>query len=446
MRDIRRHAELFAQLIRPSGSGRLATFARRLKSLDNSTVYPFLLCIQSMPASRLSADKRDQIIQDLESWLVRRFVCQLTNKNYNRFFVSLLQKVKRAPDDVDLASLVRNELCRSGETTAVWPTDGDFLSSWLSKELYAKSRSDRSVMILRAIEEKIRTARIEKIEWPAQLSVEHLLPQKGSLHDYPYADPMPSRIGETNESCRNRVIHTVGNLTLLTGELNAAASNGPFPGKAAKIAADSDLRLNAWLRSDAPTEWSEASIVERGEELFEAAKDVWFRPAEIDGEVDVLEPPSRGVWRFTDQTSLRAKKSALLLAALARREGVEFRSQSNARFVSVDGQVRAAVTVSKLYEERGAFPYWYAYHPEWDEFLAAATLGLIVFGCMDKNTGFAIPRDVLQPKLALLNTTVRRDSGKMHWHIHLVERAHSFALLLPKAGDEFDLSPYLIET
>ena len=37
----------------------------------------------------------------------------------------------------------------------------------------------------------------------------------------------------------------MGNLTLLTQELNSSISNGPFVDKSTAIAADSDLRLNA---------------------------------------------------------------------------------------------------------------------------------------------------------------------------------------------------------
>lgn len=45
------------------------------------------------------------------------------------------------------------------------------------------------------------------------------------------------------------MLHTIGNLTLMTQSLNAAVSNGPFEAKSTAIAVDSDLRLNAWLRN-----------------------------------------------------------------------------------------------------------------------------------------------------------------------------------------------------
>lgn len=302
--DLKAYAEVFSQLIEPVGSDRAATLARRLKALDTSTVYPLLLHLLAMPAERLSIASRDAILEDLESWLVRRFVGWLTNKNYNRFFVSLLQKVKRAPEGADLVEIVRAELTRSGDPTTRWPTDAEFLDAWLTKPIYAKSRPDRSAMMLRALEGHLHTRRNEAIGLPNKLSVEHLLPQKGSLADYPHATSLLRRDTETVEARRERMINTIGNLTLLTGELNASASNGPFPEKVVKIVADSDLRLNAWLRRDPPSTWDEGDILQRGEELFSSALEVWPRPAtEPENRADE-ESPTKAVRRFTQAGAL----------------------------------------------------------------------------------------------------------------------------------------------
>ena len=88
---------------------------------------------------------KDQILDDLESWLTRRYVCQLTNKNYNKFFVSLLAKLKRASAPDNLAEIVRSELTRSADVTTVWPSDNEFKAAWLSIPIYTKvsSRPER---------------------------------------------------------------------------------------------------------------------------------------------------------------------------------------------------------------------------------------------------------------------------------------------------------------
>jgi hypothetical protein len=192
--------------------------------------------------------------------------------------VSLLSKVKNAPASASIADVVRAELTRSSDTTLNWPDDQELEIGWLSKPIYVKSRADRSAMVLRVIEDKMHTSRNEAVTLTRPLTVEHLLPQKGTLADYPFSTNMPLASGETPERCRARLINTIGNLTLLTQELNSSISNGPFLDKSKEIAADSDLRLNAWLRSGPRATWSEDDILSRGKELLTAAVQVWSRP------------------------------------------------------------------------------------------------------------------------------------------------------------------------
>jgi uncharacterized protein with ParB-like and HNH nuclease domain len=444
--DLKAYSRVFQSLVQPKGEDRASQLARRLRALDNSTVYPVLLYLMSIPVERLSPVMRDQILSDIESWLVRRFVCQLTNKNYNRFFVSLLGKMKAAPPGDDLTQVVRTELSRSRDVTTRWPSDEEFEAAWVTKPIYAKSRPDRSAMILRAIEAHIRTSKSEAVTLPDQLSVEHLLPQKGTLMDYPYADELPLQVGESPERCRERLLHTIGNLTLLTTELNSSVSNGPFAGKVANIAANSDLRLNAWMRADAPDRWSEDAVTSRGRELFASARAIWLRP---DGEPENLEDDevaaaSKGEWKFSDPALRQAKRDEIV-AALEVREGVKLLAETVAKHRSPHDAVRTVVAISKLYEDRGGFPYWYAYHPDWDDYLATGEKGYLLLGCMDRSVGYAIPRDVLRPLLDALNTTTRADTGKSHWHIHLVERNDGLALLLPKTDSVLSVEPYRVD-
>ncbi len=277
--DLKAQSDRFKQLITPNGTDRLSIFARRLKALDTSTVYPVLMYLTSLPKTVLPADQFDRTIADLESYLVRRLICGLTSKNYNKFFLGLLVKAKKAvAEGASVSDAVRDELLRSAEKTATWPTDDEFKKAWLGEPVYLKTRTDRAAMVLRALEESMRTAKNEAVSLPVSLTIEHLLPQKFAIKDYPYAVPMPLKEDETPERCRARVMHAIGNLTLLTQSLNTAVSNGPFVAKSAAIAAESDLRLNAWLRAGAHTVWSETEIATRATKLFEFALVIWSRP------------------------------------------------------------------------------------------------------------------------------------------------------------------------
>ena len=278
LRDFSKYRGHFISLVRPQGDSQLAGLARKLDSLDTNTVYPVLLYLMGLPEETLSAVEKNEASGLLESWLIRRFVCGLTPKNYNRFFLSLLNKIKEAiAANTNVIDCILSNLTRSSDVTTRWPNDDEFLKGWLNNQLYMKSRPDRSGMLLRAINKRMLTTRNEQINWTdTGMSVEHLLPQKGTLEDYPYsAEAVLKQPEETSEIFRKRIIDTVGNLTLLTLPLNASISNGAFPHKVTEIAADSDLRLNAEFRNDAPQSWDEESIRSRGERLFAYALELW---------------------------------------------------------------------------------------------------------------------------------------------------------------------------
>ena len=278
LNSLKHRSDHFARLIVPNGNDRLSAFARRLRSLDTSTVYPILLLLMELTPDRLTLDARDRIVADLESYLVRRFVCHMTTKNYNRFFLSLLRQLKRASEQgQDMAHVARTELLKPTEPTVIWPSDTTFRNGWVGNALYVKSRPDRSAMILLAVNDALRTSRSERITQSQELTVEHLLPQEWEPH-YPLPSNQPDDEEETPEQRRQRLMNTIGNLTLLTGPLNASISNGPFIGKAREIVRLSDLRINAPFREGQFESWDENNILKRGEDLFETATIIWPRP------------------------------------------------------------------------------------------------------------------------------------------------------------------------
>ena len=80
LQSLKSNSDNFSRLIAPEGYDRVSVFARRLRSLDTSTAYPILLLLMELSPDKLSIESRDVILTDLESYLVRRFVCGLTTK------------------------------------------------------------------------------------------------------------------------------------------------------------------------------------------------------------------------------------------------------------------------------------------------------------------------------------------------------------------------------
>ena len=72
---------------------------------------------------------------------------------------------------------------------------------------------------------------------------------------------------------RDRLKHTLGNLTLLAGSLNPALSRSPWEVKKAELLRCGQPRLSRELH--ALEDWAEREILARGEVLAEVACGVW---------------------------------------------------------------------------------------------------------------------------------------------------------------------------
>jgi Protein of unknown function (DUF1524) len=125
-------------------------------------------------------------------------------------------------------------------------------------------------MVLEALEWQQYGSKQERAPFTdANYSVEHILPQNPVERDWPL--PVPAEADtHTREAVweeRQRLTHTIGNLTLVTGALNAALSNTAYD-KKLKMYDDSVLRFNRYFRKHEQTTWNEANINERGRHLF----------------------------------------------------------------------------------------------------------------------------------------------------------------------------------
>ncbi len=278
---IRTHSDVFANLVEPKDDFPWAAFARRLKGLDISSVYPILLFLMVSAGDRVDPDALPGIFCDLESYLVRRFVCNLPTKSYVKVFVGLLRRL-HAADKID-RGLVSDYLAEGHSSAMVWPDDALFERHWLDRPIYNEVQSSRVALILQALNRQLHGVKQENIQYIGPLSVEHVMPVRWET-----AWPAPAEVEvvDGHESAieqRNRVIHTFGNLTLLTQALNSSVSNGPYATKRPEIAQQSLIRINTWFQ-DAET-WDEAAIRTRGRRLFEEALALWPRPPRVDGTV-----------------------------------------------------------------------------------------------------------------------------------------------------------------
>lgn len=279
---LQKFSRIFVRFFTPDGDTRLDLFLNRLQQLDISTIYPLLFYLLSERV-QLSQPELDGMAVDLESYLVRRLVCGLTGKNYNRFFIGLLNQL-HSSTEINRKQLQKLLLEPKGDTGR-WPSDDEFRSKFLSQPIYRTNRN-RVPMLLLALDRQMFTNKQEKVTVHSKLTIEHILPQKYKVQDYPF--PAGTGLDETQLRLhRDELIHTMGNLTLLTSALNSAVSNGPFKDKKPEIAQKSLLMLNAYFQSaNLGNRWIESEITARGEYLFKFACQVWPYPEGTKGAGD----------------------------------------------------------------------------------------------------------------------------------------------------------------
>ena len=210
------------------------------------------------------------VLTDLESFLVRRMICGLTTKNYNTLMRSLIQKLQG--DDTFSAQAVRDFLLAQDAESTRWPKDDEFEKAWLHRPVYDVLTRARVRIVLEALELAMYTGKSEKITIHDKLTIEHVLPQEWKAH-WPLPEGVP--VDEATKK-REALLHTVGNLTLVTDKLNPAMSNGPWPSKKAALGEHSSLAMNRKLV--ALKDWGEVAVEVRSKELLDLAKAIWPRP------------------------------------------------------------------------------------------------------------------------------------------------------------------------
>lgn len=245
-------------------------FFRALDGADTTTVLPLTLLLFRIPG--LSAERRARALTAIESYLVRRMLCGSTSRPYNRFFVDMLKPVAADPDVADETILVA--LASSSAASAVWPTDDQLRPHLLSHPLYGWIARKRVEYVLWEIELELRgTSKTEKlVDKPGKLSIEHILPQQWETH-WPVADPADAKI-----EARAGLINVLGNLTLVTGELNSSLSNAAWLTKRERLT-KSVLLLNADIW--AVEQWGDAAVAARGHALTEMVLARWPGPAKM---------------------------------------------------------------------------------------------------------------------------------------------------------------------
>ena len=246
----------------------IESFLYRRQVMDIGVVIPPLLWLLS---SDVPGPQFSKSISALESYLVRRMACGMSARSYGQLFVGLVAALESSGPEYAGDTVVQY-LVKQDAYTNLWPDDQALLDKFLTEPLYWSLTAGRLNLILQGIEGELRTAMAETQTVPRNLTIEHVMPQ-GWSHYWPLQ--AASDNSDMAIARRNRLIHSIGNLTLVNGRLNPALSNRPWRQKKESIEHHSVLFLNKDLLENAPSDWDETSIADRGKRLHQAAVRVW---------------------------------------------------------------------------------------------------------------------------------------------------------------------------
>lgn len=263
-----------------SGSlDRLRLFAYRTSVQESEVIKPLVLYLLDPEQTPIPDDQLNKALSTVESWMVRRMLVRATTKSYKQIaseLIKVLGKEERTRTGDAIEAFFANQTSDS----RYWPDDNEIREELRILPTYRRLGRGRLRMVLEAIEDHKRGWRGDKTGLGGErvargkYAIEHVMPRKWTDH-WPHPD------GSRGQGERDSLIHTIGNLTLLTTRLNSKVSNGPWLGDTGKkhgLEAHDVLILNRELLKDAGDLWTDTAIRSRSEAMAKSIIEIWPAP------------------------------------------------------------------------------------------------------------------------------------------------------------------------
>jgi hypothetical protein len=152
-----RQGDAFRRILDPQSDDIIFELCSFLETFDIRTAYPLLLAM-------LDVDLEDKewigISTILESYFLRRAVCNLETKNYNRVFLALTRNMRR---DGFSAQKLRALLMAQTGDSVVWPDEAVFREAWLQKPAYGTLKNPKLVHLFARLNKSFMSSKSEGV-------------------------------------------------------------------------------------------------------------------------------------------------------------------------------------------------------------------------------------------------------------------------------------------
>lgn len=235
-------------------------FFHIIENLEITTVYPLILYIYKQVTEQKT---RLQLLKVLESYLIRRNVCRLTTKNYNNIFIQIIGKLADAKN-VSVKTL-KAVLSSFTEDTNKFPSDLEFKTAFSDEGI--SNANAREILYCICLYQIYNPKNDIKKLSSSSYSVEHMMPQKWETNW------SKKGMDEVAKILRNKKLKTLGNLTLVTKNLNSSMKNAAWDVKKKALKEYSHLKITTDYIGEKV--WDESNIDDRANDLASIALQVW---------------------------------------------------------------------------------------------------------------------------------------------------------------------------
>ena len=237
-------------------------FFHIMESFQMTTIYPLILFMKS----KTEKEGFKACIQILQSYIIRRKLCNLPAKNYNNSFITIMKKIDQ--NQKYMANKLKDILSESKEDTYKFPDNKEFEESFLKQKLTNKDAKEILFCIALYQNKNNELHDTENLKKARDYSLEHILPKKWKEH---WNNP---KLSIEDEIKRNEALKAIGNLTLTTQKLNSKLGNQSWDKKKNTLKQYSKLRMTLDYLDEET--WNEKEIENRGKELAKIAQKIWI--------------------------------------------------------------------------------------------------------------------------------------------------------------------------
>ena len=233
----------------------------------------------------------DQALRAIDSYLMRRVAVKANYSGFDDVAFRFVQVLAETDPDCVIEVLL-HLLEKKTTWTSRWPTDDEVSTRLRETDMY--HRCAGKAVLLGGIAQRMHEERGD-LTMPFNageaVTVEHVAPQNWKRHW-----KKDLRFGDSDEDRHrlNRLVHRIGNLTLVKDKLNHKLGDHPWPRKA-KLLGKDNLEMNRRLLSDMKGDvWNEKEIDRRSRVIANYVKEIWPHADALRQELGIVARDDHG--------------------------------------------------------------------------------------------------------------------------------------------------------